>query len=267
MALYGIIGVGNMGSAILKASVTAFGKNEVIYYDSSKDKCMEIKEELGISAEPDALSVAGKCKYLILAVKPQQMAYLLEEITPSVNQNHIIVSIAAGIGIQSIKSILGSSVRVVRAMPNTPALLLKGFTGICFSSDEYNDEEMEQLDSFFRSFGKYDIFSEGQMNAVTCACGSSPAYVYTFIEALADSVVSLGVPREKAYMLVSQTVLGAAAMVLETGKHPGVLKDQVCSPGGTTIAGIKALEENGFRNAVMKATDACYKRAKELSLN
>ena len=125
MALYGIIGVGNMGSAILKASVTAFGKNEVIYYDSSKDKCMEIKEELGISAEPDALSVAGKCKYLILAVKPQQMAYLLEEITPSVNQNHIIVSIAAGIGIQSIKSILGSSVRVVRAMPNTPALLLK----------------------------------------------------------------------------------------------------------------------------------------------
>ena len=100
-----------------------------------------------------------------------------------------------------------------------------------------------------------------------CACGSSPAYVYTFIEALADSVVSLGVPREKAYMLVSQTVLGAAAMVLETGKHPGVLKDQVCSPGGTTIAGIKALEENGFRNAVMKATDACYKRAKELSLN
>jgi pyrroline-5-carboxylate reductase len=152
-------------------------------------------------------------------------------------------------------------------MPNTPALILKGSTGVSFSTDKYSEQEITQLDSFFSSFGKYDVFNENLMNAITCASGSSPAYVYTFIEALADSVVSIGVPRDKAYALVAQTVVGAASMVLETGEHPGVLKDQVCSPGGTTIAGIKALEENGFRNALIKATDACYKRANELSIN
>src|SRR5690606_20413252 len=121
-----------------------------------------------------------------------------------------------------------------------------------------NESEMNIIHLFFSSFGKYDIFEEALMNAVTCASGSSPAYVYLFIEALADSVVKYGVPRAKAYTLVAQTVLGAAAMVLETGEHPGKLKDNVCSPGGTTIAGISALEEYGFRNAVIKATDACF---------
>ncbi|NLY48117.1 MAG: pyrroline-5-carboxylate reductase [Clostridiales bacterium] len=267
MALYGIIGVGNMGSAILRAAAAAFGKNEVAYYDASESKCREIKEELGIMPETDAASVLKNCKYPVLAVKPQQMAGLLKEIKPFANQNHIFISIAAGISIQSIKSILGISTRVVRAMPNTPAMLFRGATGVSFSKDEYSDEEKKELDTFFKSFGIYEIFDESLMNAVTCASGSSPAYVYMFIEALADSVVSLGIPRDKAYKLVSQAVLGAAAMVLETGKHPGVLKDQVCSPGGTTIAGIKALEEGGFRNAVLKATDACYKRGNEMSLD
>ena len=267
MALFGIIGVGNMGSAILKAAINAFGQNEIIYYDSSKEKCQEISQQYNLFPEEDIISLVGKCKIIILAVKPQHLSNVLNIINSLILPEHIILSIAVGVEIKSIKSMVGISSRVVRAMPNTPALILKGTTGVSFSSDEYSEEEISCLDTFFRSFGEYEVFDESLMNAVTCASGSSPAYVYTFIEALADSIVSLGIPRDKAYTLVAQTVMGAASMVLETGEHPGVLKDQVCSPGGTTIAGIKALEENGFRNAIMKATDACYKRANELSLN
>lgn len=267
MALFGFIGVGNMGYALLKASYKTFGQEEVIYYDASMERCSLISNELNILPENDNIALINKCKYLVLVVKPQYFSHVLEEIKGQVSPEHIIVSIAAGISIDSIKSILGSKVRVVRAMPNTPALISKGSTGVSFSMDIFHDHEKAHIDSFFQSFGEYEVFNEEMMNAVTCASGSSPAYVYTFIEALADSVVNLGIPRDKAYQLVAQTVMGAASMVLETGEHPGVLKDQVCSPGGTTIAGIKALEENSFRNAIMKATDACYRRANELTIN
>ncbi|MDD4113192.1 MAG: pyrroline-5-carboxylate reductase [Herbinix sp.] len=267
MAIFGFIGVGNMGSAILKATCKTFGKDEIVFYDASKEKCALISNQFNISSEINNTAVINNCKYLVLAIKPQYFSEVLEEIKDLVTPEHIVVSIAAGVKIETIKSALGSEIRVVRAMPNTPALIFKGSTGVSFSSDNYSKTELSQLDIFFQSFGKYDVFNENLMNAITCASGSSPAYVYTFIEALADSVVSLGIPRDKAYTLVAQTVMGAASMVMETGEHPGVLKDQVCSPGGTTIAGIKALEENGFRNAIMKATDACYKRAEELSKN
>jgi pyrroline-5-carboxylate reductase len=164
-----------------------------------------------------------------------------------------------------MKEILGDTVRIVRAMPNTPAMVYKGMTGISYSQDIYSDIEKTEIDRFFLSFGKYEVFDEKLMNAVVCANGSSPAYVYMFIEALADSVVAYGIPRDKAYVLAAQTVLGAATMVLETGEHPGRLKDNVCSPGGTTIAAVKALEEYGLRNAIMKATDACYDKAVAMS--
>lgn len=265
MALYGFIGVGNMGYALLKATYSVFGADEIVYYDVSKERCSLIAEQFNILPEDNNAEVVMKCKYLVLVVKPQYFSVVLDDIKGLIT-DHIIISIAAGVTIESIKSILGKKVRVVRAMPNTPALISKGATGISFSSDLFFDSEREILDIFFNSFGTYNVFDEKMMNAVTCASGSSPAYVYTFIEAMADSVVSLGIPRDKAYDLVAQTVMGAASMVQETKEHPGVLKDRVCSPGGTTIAGIKALEENGFRNAIIKATDACYKRANELSI-
>lgn len=265
MSLFGFIGVGNMGSALLRACYKTFGKNELVYADISKIKCSQIEEELLISPEENNCALVKKCKYLVLAIKPQYMSDVLEEIKDVLTPEHILISIAVGVTIDSIKSILGN-VRVIRAMPNTPALIFKGTTGISFSSDNFTDDEKNIIDKFFRSFGEYEVFDENLMNALTCASGSSPAYVYTFIEALADSVVSHGIPRDKAYKLVAQTVLGAAAMVLETGEHPAVLKDQVCSPGGTTIAAIKALEQNGFRSAIMKATDACYERAFALNL-
>ena len=145
-------------------------------------------------------------------------------------------------------------------MPNTPALVNEGMSGVCYSQDVFLEEEKEVVEKFFGSFGKFEIVSEQLMDAVVCASGS-PAYVYMFIEALADSAVKYGIPRDKAYVFAAQTVLGSAKMVLETGEHPGKLKDQVCSPGGTTIAAVAALEESGLRSALFKAADACYEKS------
>ena len=265
MAMFGFIGVGNMGYPLLKATVNTFGGSEVVYKDASPERNQFVMNETGVAFAEDIITVVKQCKYLVLAVKPQFFPQVLDEIKKFVTKEHVVISIAAGITIEFLKDSISQSIRVVRAMPNTPALLNKGMTGISFSQDDFTEEEHGVIDQFFRSFGKYEVFDEKLMNAVICANGSSPAYVYMFIEALADSVVSYGIPRDKAYTLAAQTVLGAAAMVLETGEHPGKLKDNVCSPGGTTIAAVKALEEHGLRNAVMKASDACYEKAVSLS--
>ena len=145
-------------------------------------------------------------------------------------------------------------------MPNTPALVGEGMTGISYDDNAFTFEEKDMINEFFNSFGRVVKVNESLMSAVVCASGSSPAYVYMFIEALADGVVQYGIPRSQAYELVAQTVLGSAKMVLETGEHPGMLKDKVCSPGGTTIRAVAALEANGFRNALIKASDECYKK-------
>ena len=265
MALFGFIGAGNMGFPLLKAAVNTFGKEEVVFTEVSKERREYVYKETGASNLENNKELVQNCKYLLLAVKPQFIHEVMADIKEEVRQEHVIISIAAGISIDEIKQGLSNKCRIVRAMPNTPAMVKQGMTGICFSQDEFSEEEKSIIDQFFSSFGKYEVFDERLMNAVICANGSSPAYVYLFIEALADSVVSYGIPRDKAYQLVSQTVLGAATMVLETGEHPGKLKDQVCSPGGTTIAAVKALEEFGFRNAIMKASDACYDKASNLS--
>jgi len=265
MALFGFIGVGNMGGPLLKSAVSTFGKEEVVFTSATIEHKQVVAKELGIPFAEDNRAVAGKCKYLVLAVKPQTYPAVLEEIKDVVTNGQIIISLAVGVTIATIKERLAKEVKVVRAMPNTPALVSQGMTGISFSEDSFSLEEREIIDRFFSSFGKYEVFKEELMNAVSAASGSSPAYAYMFIEALADSVVSYGIPREKAYTLAAQTLFGAAAMVLKTGEHPGMLKDNVCSPGGTTIAAVKALEEHGFRNAIMKATDACMRKAEEMS--
>lgn len=261
MDRFGFIGCGNMGYPMLCGVKNVFGGESVTFTTASRERRELIKVETGVPYESDNVSVVTSCKYIVLAIKPQKYEEVFKEIKDYINKEHIVISIAVGYPIENIKLSLGSFARVVRAMPNTPALVGEGMSGVCFSEDTYTKEEIDFIDRFFRSFGKYEIFDEKLMDAVSCASGSSPAYVYMFIEALADSVVKYGIPRNKAYDLVSQTVLGAAKMVLETKEHPGKLKDQVCSPGGTTIAGVAALEENGFRNAVIKATDACYGKA------
>ncbi len=265
MALFGFIGAGNMGYPLIKAAIRTFGAGEVVYTDASTERCNYVMKETGVAFLKDNLSVVSQCSFLVLAVKPQFFPSVLSEIKSTVKKDQIIISIAAGITSETVREGLNDQIRIIRAMPNTPAMVEKGMTGISFDQEKFSSEEKATIDRFFSSFGKYEIFDEKLMNAVICANGSSPAYVYMFIEALADSVVSYGIPRDKAYTLVAQTVFGAAAMILETGDHPGKLKDNVCSPGGTTIAAVKALEEYGLRNAVMKATDACYEKAEALS--
>lgn len=265
MALFGFIGAGNMGYPLLKAAIKTFGEEEVLFTTASMERKQMLTDETGIPYTQDNITVAKNCRFLVLAVKPQVFPRVLKEIRDKITKEHIIISIAAGVTIDTMKEALFPDVRIVRAMPNTPAMIGQGMTGITFSRDAYTETERDILNQFFNSFGKYEIFEEHFMDAIICASGSSPAYAYMFIEALADSVVSYGIPRNKAYTMVAQTLLGAASMVLETGEHPGTLKDNVCSPGGTTIAAVKALEEYGFRNAIMKASDACYQKSVNLS--
>lgn len=208
--------------------------------------------------------LANNVKYLVLAVKPQMYNQVIKNIENVITKEHVVISLAPGISIDYLADMLGFDSRVVRAMPNTPALLGEGMTGVSYDASLFSLTEKEALDKIFQSFGKYTVVEERLMSAVVCASGSSPAYVYMFMEALADSVVKYGISRKDAYEMAAQTVMGAAKMVLETKKHPAELKDAVCSPGGTTIAGVSALEEWGFRNSIIKATDACYAKAENI---
>lgn len=261
MALVGFVGMGNMGYAMLKGVLQLFPPEEIVFSDINVEASARVQKETGIQYAESNPECANNCKYLILAVKPQFYSKVLESIRYPVTPEHVVISIAPGISIEGVKSKLGHDIRVVRAMPNTPALLGMGMTGISYESSDFKLEEKEIINKIFSSFGMFQKVDEKLMNAVVCASGSSPAYVYMFIEALADSVVKYGIPREQAYTFVAQAVKGSAEMVLKTGEHPGRLKDKVCSPGGTTIAGVAALEEFGFRNALIKATDECYKKA------
>lgn len=259
-----LIGMGNMASAMLKGIETLYKKEELIFSRKDAAKREAFAKESNIEGALDNCSCARAAKYVILAVKPQFFPTVLEEIRPAMNSEKVIISIAAGVESAAIRAALGESVRVVRAMPNTPALLGEGMTGICYQEEEFSKEEIQTIEAIFSSFGRVQKVDERLINAVICVSGSAPAYVYLFIEALADSGVKYGLSRDVAYEMAAQTVLGAAKMVLETGEHPGVLKDRVCSPGGTTIAGVAACEKYGLRNAVFQAADACYAKANEL---
>ncbi|MBR5336735.1 MAG: pyrroline-5-carboxylate reductase [Lachnospiraceae bacterium] len=264
MAKIGFIGMGNMGYAMMKGLLKIHDKDDVVFTDISESRRQQVAIETGVKAVESNPECVNSVKYVVLAVKPQFYPDVLKSIRYVVKSEHIIISIAPGITIADLEKELGEDKRIVRAMPNTPALLGFGMTGVAFTAEKFSLEEREVIDDFFSSFGKYEKIDEKLMSAVVCASGSSPAYVYMFIEALADSAVKYGMPRDKAYAFVAQAVRGSAEMVLKTGAHPAKLKDDVCSPGGTTIAGVAALEESGFRNAIIKATDACYKKAEHI---
>lgn len=264
MATIGVIGAGNMGYAMIKGIIKVFPKEDVVFTDVSQERAEFVYENTQVSYVESNAECVNQSKYVILAVKPQFYEIVLKSIQYAVNEEHVLISIAPGFSIGQLNEKLGMEKRIVRAMPNTPALLGMGMSGITYQPQLFKHEEKEMIRKIFASFGKVEFIEEKLMNAVVCASGSSPAYVYMFIEALADSVVKYGMPRNKAYEFAAQAVKGAAEMVLETKEHPGVLKDQVCSPGGTTIAGVAALEEHGFRDAVIKATDACYRRAETI---
>lgn len=264
MAKIGFIGMGNMGYSMLKGVLNYLNPQDIIFTCLSSEKKEKISNETGVRYAESNAECANSAKYIILAVKPQVYNTVLKNIQNVITEESVIISLAPGITIAAIKEELGADIKVVRAMPNTSALVGEGMTGICYDNGELDFAEKEFVEQFFNSFGKVVTVPEKLMSGVVCASGSSPAYVYMFIEALADSVVKYGIPRQEAYKLVAQTVLGSAKMVLETGEHPGKLKDNVCSPAGTTIQGVAALEEFGFRNAIIKATDKCFEACNKI---
>lgn len=264
MAKIGFIGMGNMGYSMLKGVLNYLNPQDIIFTCLSSEKKEKISNETGVRYAESNAECANSAKYIILAVKPQVYNTVLKNIQNVITEGSVIISLAPGITIAAIKEELGADIKVVRAMPNTPALVGEGMIGICYENGELDFAEKEFVEQFFNSFGKVVTVPEKLMSGVVCASGSSPAYVYMFIEALADSVVKYGIPRQEAYKLVAQTVLGSAKMVLETGEHPGKLKDNVCSPAGTTIQGVAALEEFGFRNAIIKATDKCFEACNKI---
>ena len=267
MRKIGFFGAGNMGLPILKAAVKLLGADETGFFEKNDARAGYVAELTAAKRYESEEALVKDCKYILFAVKPQVAPSVFQSIAPFVTEENRFITIMAGVTTDTIREALQTKVPIVRLMPNTPAMVSEGMTCMCLSGCDENSAEAMFVKTLTCSFGRVAIIPEKLMGAAVCANGSSPAYVYVFIEALADSVVKYGISRDLAYELAAQTVLGAAKMVLETGELPAKLKDNVCSPGGTTIAAISALEECGFRNAVMKATDACYSKSVELSGN
>ena len=259
-----------MGSALMKGVPAG---TQIGFADADKAKAQDAAAQAGATVFASNAEAALKGDFVFLAVKPQVLQTVLEEIAPVIRERSasgnpaVIVSMAAGWPIHKISAILyggsGTSAHVVRIMPNTPALISYGM--IAFSAaPEFPQEKLDELKKILGAAGQADQVDEKYLDAVTGLSGSGPAYVYEFIDALADGGVLAGLPRDKALFYAAQTVFGAAAMVLQTGKTPGELKDMVTSPGGTTIQGLAALEQNAFRVAVVSAVEAAWKRAEEL---
>lgn len=259
----GFIGCGNMATAIMKGVVQQgiLSKDELIGADPSKAGLEKVQKELGIQVTSDNKEVARVAEVLVLSVKPQFYETVIDEIKDIVSQSQIIVTIAPGKTLEWLEQRFGKPVKIVRTMPNTPALVGEGMTGACCNQN-VEPGELEYIVSILKGFGKCEVIPEHLMDVVVSVSGSSPAYVYMFIEAMADAAVADGMPRSQAYEFAAQAVYGSAKMVLETGKHPGELKDMVCSPGGTTIEAVRVLEEKGMRSAVFEAMKACTRKAK-----
>ena len=242
----GFIGLGNMAHAMIGGMLEQgiVSAQEICGSAKTQKTRDEVRETFGIDVRASNASVAENAQTLILAVKPQFLEGVIDEIKDAVKPNTLIISIAAG-------------------MPNTPALVGEGCTGVCVNGAVSETETQYSL-RLMESFGKASLVEERLMDAVGAVSGSSPAYVFLFIEAMADAGVAAGMPRKQAYKFAAQAVYGSAKLALETGRHPGELKDMVCSPGGTTIEGVRVLEEAGFRGAVMDALLATVEKSRKL---
>ncbi|MDR1774532.1 MAG: pyrroline-5-carboxylate reductase [Clostridioides sp.] len=266
MNTLGFIGAGNMATAILGGVLSKgkFSKEEVIISAKTDSTISKVEYKFGVKVTKDNKEVVKKSDIIILAVKPNIYDNVLEEVKEYIDTKKIIIAIAAGKTIKNIEDIIGSDKKIIRIMPNTPALIGEGMTSIT-PNKNIQEGELKEIEELLNSFGKSQIIEESLIDAVIGVSGSSPAYTYMYIEALADGAVLHGMKREQAYKFAAEAVIGAAKMLLETGAHPGELKDMVCSPSGTTIEAVKVLEEEGFRKAVIKAEDACIKKSKEMS--
>ena len=261
----GFIGAGNMTQAIIKGILSSkITTAENIYASNRSEPVLnKLEKEYGINVDTNNNNVAKICNILFLAVKPQFYVSVIKDISSFINNETVIVTIAPGHTLESLEKNFSKKVKIIRTMPNTPAMVCEGMTAVC-SNSLVTDNELKYVCSLLNSFGKVEIIPEYLMDAVVGVSGSSPAYVYMFIEALADGAVIEGMPRALAYQFAAQAVLGSAKMVLETGLHPGLLKDMVCSPGGTTIEAVRILESKGMRSSIIEAVTGCITKAKKL---
>ena len=260
-----VIGVGNMGGALVGGIVRAglVEPAQIVAFDADRERLKAILDTWKVAAANENTEAVRGSDVILLAVKPQTIPTVLDEICSVVTPEQMVLSIAAGVRTSLIEKRLSVPCPVVRAMPNTPALVGCGIAAIC-PGRLAEEEHMVIAQSILGAVGDVVVVTESQMDAVTGLSGSGPAYVYTLIEAMADGGVKMGLPRPIALQLAAQTVLGAAKMVLETGEHPAVLRDRVTSPGGTTITGIHVLESKGFRDATISAVEAATRRSEEL---
>lgn len=262
---WGFIGCGNMARAVMGSMLGAHvaAPEQITASDISEASLADARRALGIVTTTNNREAAERSDTIFIAVKPQMMQYAIASIADVVADDKLIISFVAGQSMETIERAFGKRVKLIRLMPNTPALVSAGMTAAC-RNDLVSDEELELVMSLLRKFGLAEVVSEKMMDVVTGLSGSGPAYVFMFIEALADGAVREGMPRAQAYTFAAQTVMGSAKMVLDTGRHPGDLKDMVCSPAGTTIEGVAALEQDGFRGAAMRAVSEATRRSREL---
>lgn len=260
----GFIGAGNMAKAIiggiLKSNIT--DKSNIIASDITNEIIDSMAKKYGIKTTLNNKEVA-KADILFLAVKPIYYKQVIDEIKDVCASGQVIVTIAAGKSLKWTENAFGGERKIVRTMPNTPALVGEGITAVC-PNKNVTEEELENVIKLIKSFGKAEVVEERLMDAVVAVSGSSPAYVFMFIEAMADAAVAEGMPRVQAYQFAAQSVLGSAKMVLETGMHPGALKDMVCSPAGTTIEAVRILEKTGFRSSVMECMKECADKSRSM---
>lgn len=261
----GFIGLGNMARAMIGGLLEKGGVSpEDISGSAKTQKTLDaVQKEYGIEVKASNVAVAAESQVLVLAVKPQFLQGVIAEMRDAVQPDTLVISIAAGKTLAWLEEAFGRRMKLVRCMPNTPALVGEGCTGVCVNN-AVSKEETEYSLRLMTSFGKASLVEERLMDAVGAVGGSSPAYVFMFIEAMTDAAVAAGMPRAQAYEFAAQAVYGSAKLVLKTGKHPGELKDMVCSPGGTTIEGVRVLEERGFRGAVMDALLAAVEKSRRL---
>ncbi|MFL5301251.1 MAG: pyrroline-5-carboxylate reductase [Anaeromyxobacteraceae bacterium] len=259
------LGAGNMAEALVKGLLRAgvAAPEELVCTSRRKARGDELTTRYGVRFTTSNVDAASQSDIVVLSVKPQVMNHLLAEISPVLDASKLVVSIAAGVPIEAIERKVGHGVRIVRTMPNTPALVGAGATALAAGSHA-TEADLAQAKSLFDAVGKSVVVDEPLLDAVTGLSGSGPAYIFLIIEALSDAGVKVGLPRYQAQELAAQTVLGSAQLLIETGEHPGRLKDQVTSPGGTAIAGLHTLEAGGLRTTLMDAVEAATKRAKEL---
>lgn len=265
MKAIGFIGSGKMAQAMIGGMLEQGNvKRDHMIVSARTDKTLtSVQERFGIVTTKDNREVVEKADFVFVAVHPGEYYEVLAEVADLITSSKLVISIAAGVAIADVEAPLSGEVKVVRTMPNTPALVGEGMTAVC--TNEYvTEEELQAVTALLTSFGKVEVLPESAMDAIPAISGSSPAFVYMFIEAMADGGVKQGLSRDQAYRLASQAVLGAAKMVRDSGKHPGELKDQVCSPGGATIAGVATLEQEGLRGTVISAMDSCTNKVKDL---